>query len=181
MLARSTPGLEKLILTMTAIWQRVLKDSKYLTPNCQGVIIDTDDPTLTCEIDDQHGFAGYITEIVSSLIRQNKLEVNEYLMKYTLHMIPKWAASAIQVLYNLHRDREYMVKKNEIKIIDLNTGVIQERMQWHNGIHQFLQMKESLAVTPENLITNFMSNVTFFRRYKKNIFGLTGTLGSLSN
>lgn len=53
-------------------------------------------------------------------------------------MIPKWATSAIRALYNLHKDKEYIVKNNEIKIVDKNNGAIQDRMQWHDGVHQFL-------------------------------------------
>lgn len=42
-------------------------------------------------------------------------------------------------------------------------------------------MKEHLIVTPENLTTNFMSNMSFFKRYRENIFGVSGTLGSSAN
>ena len=42
-------------------------------------------------------------------------------------------------------------------------------------------MKENLKVTPENLATNFMSNIAFFKRYKENILGISGTLGSSAN
>ena len=49
-------------------------------------------------------------------------------------------------------------------------------------MHQFLELKEGLNLTAENLNSCYMSNLTFFKKYKNvkenNIYGLTGTLGS---
>lgn len=39
------------------------------------------------------------------------------------------------------------------------------------------QMKHKLKISPEYLATNFISNMSFFRRYGKCIYGMTGTLG----
>lgn len=55
--------------------------------------------------------------------------------------------------------------------------------KYSNGLHQILQIKHGLNITTFNLITNYLSNVTFFKRYKtetsNNICGMTGTLGSV--
>ena len=51
-------------------------------------------------------------------------------------------------------------------------------MVLNDGLHQFLQIKENLEVTAENLTASFISNVQFFKNYGKNLYGLTGTLGS---
>ena len=42
-----------------------------------------------------------------------------------------------------------------------------------------LEMKHNLSLTPISLVTNFMSNVEFFSRYKEEggIYGMSGTLG----
>ena len=50
-------------------------------------------------------------------------------------------------------------------------------MHWNNGLHQFLQIKHGAKITAESLTTNFISNVTYFKQYGSNIYGLTGTLG----
>ena len=60
------------------------------------------------------------------------------------------------------------------------SGVIQEHTHWSNGLHQYLQIKHNLAMTPEGLTTSFMSNMAYFKRYGDNIYGMSGTLGSKS-
>jgi len=40
-------------------------------------------------------------------------------------------------------------------------------------------MKHDLKITPESLTTNYLSNVGFFKRYGKNLYGLTGTCGAI--
>ena len=48
----------------------------------------------------------------------------------------------------------------------------------NRGLHQFLQIKHELETSAENLTASFISNVKFFKNYGKNLYGLTGTLGS---
>ncbi|CAF4871223.1 unnamed protein product, partial [Rotaria sp. Silwood2] len=59
-----------------------------------------------------------------------------------------------------------------------STGIVQNFSHWSNGLHQFLQIKHNLKITSESLTTNFLSNIGYFKKYEKNLFGLTGTLGS---
>lgn len=58
------------------------------------------------------------------------------------------------------------------------TGIVQNSTNWNDGLHQFLQIKHQLKMTSESLTTNFLSNISYIKRYGKNIFGLSGTLGS---
>ena len=58
-----------------------------------------------------------------------------------------------------------------------NTGVIQRGLKWHNGLHQFLEIKHGLTLDAESLISIFMSYYGYFGKYKGNIYGVTGTLG----
>ena len=93
--------------------------------------------------------------------------------------------SAFEAKYEFEINKHYTISENEygfktIKPIDyFNTGVIQQNSVWP-GLHQFLEIKEGLKLTEENLNSCYMSNLTFFKKYKdvftNNIYGLTGTL-----
>lgn len=99
----------------------------------------------------------------------------------------EWCKSAFDAKYEYELNKHYKISENEfgfktIKPIDYhNTGVIQQNSVWP-GLHQFLEIKEGLKLTEENLNSCYMSNLTFFKKYKNtltnNIYGLTGTLDS---
>jgi len=116
-------------------------------------------------------------------IEDSKIEIPVHLVQLAHSSLEEWIKSAFEAMV-YQEDKNYIIKKDEngvarIVPVDFsNTGIVQGRVQWGNGLHQFLQMKHSLKVTPENLSTNFLSNMAFFRKYKANIFGMTGTLGS---
>lgn len=90
----------------------------------------------------------------------------------------KWVARAIAAKFDYIIKKNYILDDNKIKIVDANnTGVIQQSMRWSDGLHQFLEIKHGTNITPERLTSNFISNVSFFRRYRPKIYGLSGTLG----
>ena len=64
--------------------------------------------------------------------------------------------------------------------MDKETGVEQAQMTWSDGLHQFLQLKHTLKLSPISLKAIFMSNICYFNQYKGKLLGLTGTLGSES-
>ena len=102
--------------------------------------------------------------------------------EFALDQVDNWVDSLISCLKK-EKDKEYIIKDNNIVPVDQeNTGVIQNLVSWSHGLHQFLQMKHNLPVTPITIITNYLSNLGFFKRYIKSkgnfIFGMTGTLGS---
>ena len=64
----------------------------------------------------------------------------------------------------MKKDVEYIIKENEIIPVDQdNTGVIQKSVTLSYGLHQFLQMKHNLPVTPISITTNYLSNLGFFK------------------
>ncbi|CAF4866157.1 unnamed protein product, partial [Rotaria sp. Silwood1] len=110
------------------------------------------------------------------------IEFSEFRRSYIFFKLPKWVQSARRALYELQLDVDYIInKENEIVVVDyLNTGVSQINMHWSDGIHQFLQLKHNLRMTPERMCDSFYSNVTLFKKYKY-LYGLTGTLGGKSS
>jgi preprotein translocase subunit SecA len=72
------------------------------------------------------------------------------------------------------RDRDYIVKNDQVIIIDEFTGRMMEGRRYSEGLHQALEAKEHVSIQPEN---QTMASVTFqnyFRLYEK-LAGMTGT------
>ncbi len=106
------------------------------------------------------------------------LDVPQHLRQFAQMQIPIWINNCLNALYVYKRNAHYAVQKDRIVPIQHNeTGVLQHDLVWSDGLSQFLQMKEGLAVDAESISTNFLSNIGFFKRYGQSIYGLTGTLG----
>ena len=123
-----------------------------------------------------------------SLSIKKNIFLPEHLYNFIKFRLKKLCESAYDALYIYKENKEYIIAIDEryrfktIKPVDFsNTGVIQENSIW-TGLHQFLQIKEGLTLTQENLNSCYMSNFTYFKKYiskyENNIYGLTGTLGS---
>lgn len=86
--------------------------------------------------------------------------------------------SAQVALYHKQEFRDYLVRSDIVIVDYANTGRTSEGCQWQHGIHQFLQAKHRLKITPESLTGASISHPTYFGLYSI-IFGLTGTMGEI--
>nr|QVY58079.1 preprotein translocase subunit A [Eucheuma denticulatum] len=73
-------------------------------------------------------------------------------------------------LNNVH----YIVKKQEILIVDEFTGRIMEGRRWSDGLHQAIEAKEQVKIQPENKVLASITYQNLFLIYKK-LSGMTGT------
>ncbi|CAF0774599.1 unnamed protein product [Didymodactylos carnosus] len=129
-----------------------------------------------------------IVEQIKDLINNPKpaIKIPCHLHDFVHQSIPSWVDHAIRAKIEYRLDHHYLIKTDEIGVkritpIDYsNTGVIQCNTTFSNGAHQCLQIKHGLKMTPLTVTTNYMSNVGLFTRYKNQIYGFTGTLGSES-
>ncbi len=69
---------------------------------------------------------------------------------------------------------EYLVKDNEIVLIDQHTGRLMEGRTYSDGLHQALQAKEELELEDETVTMATITYQNFFRLYPK-LSGMTGT------
>ena len=109
--------------------------------------------------------------------------VPTHCLKYAQTMIPKWIGNAIRARYFIRENEQYSIKEKdgELAVIPVdysNTGVTLKNTVWSYGLHQFVQIKHNLRITPESLTSSCVSNYAFIGKYGTKIFGLTGTLGS---
>ena len=73
-----------------------------------------------------------------------------------------------------HRDVDYVVKNQQVIIVDEHTGRLMEGRRWSDGLHQAVEAKEKVKVELENQTLASITFQNYFRLYKK-IAGMTGT------
>lgn len=72
------------------------------------------------------------------------------------------------------RDTDYVVKNDEVVIVDEFTGRLMDGRRWSDGLHQAVEAKENVQIQDE---TQTLASITFqnlFRLYPK-LSGMTGT------
>ena len=72
------------------------------------------------------------------------------------------------------RDKDYIVKNDQVIIIDEFTGRMMEGRRFSDGLHQALEAKEQVKVLPENVTLASITFQNYFRLYGK-LAGMTGT------
>jgi len=76
------------------------------------------------------------------------------------------------VLFN--RDKEYIVRNNEVTLIDEFTGRMMAGRRLSDGLHQAIEAKEGVPIQPENVTLASVTFQNYFRLYDK-LGGMTGT------
>ncbi|CAF0988962.1 unnamed protein product, partial [Didymodactylos carnosus] len=171
-LASLTPGMKSLAIIFRLIW------SCFSQFN-----ITDDDCFVMINEQKQHCMINILTFIQEKLKNPNIIRCPTYRQEYINSKVPKWIKSCKTAMYYLHEKVDYVISDDgKIVVVDYrNTGVSQTNMHWNDGLHQFLQLKHQLRLSPERMCDSFFSNVTFFKKYRPNLYGLTGTVGAQSS
>nr|YP_009550353.1 preprotein-translocase subunit a [Characiopsis acuta]QAA11286.1 preprotein-translocase subunit a [Characiopsis acuta] len=82
--------------------------------------------------------------------------------------------NALRSLLFYQKDQDYIVQNNTIQIIDKFTGRVAKDRKWSDGLHQAIECKENVQITPESQTLNSITYPKFFSLYKK-LSGMTGT------
>jgi preprotein translocase subunit SecA len=95
-----------------------------------------------------------------------------------------FAAANISLLHHVNaalrahklfsKDVDYIVKDNEIVIVDEHTGRTMEGRRWSEGLHQAVEAKEDVNIQNENQTLASITFQNYFRLYDK-LSGMTGT------
>ncbi len=72
------------------------------------------------------------------------------------------------------KDVDYIVKDDEIVIVDEHTGRTMEGRRWSEGLHQAVEAKEGVDIQNENQTLASITFQNYFRLYNK-LSGMTGT------
>ena len=88
----------------------------------------------------------------------------------TIHYIE----NAIKAIALFHKDKDYVIKDNEIIIVDEFTGRLMYGRRWSDCLHQAIEAKESVTVQRESQTWATITFQNYFRLYQK-LAGMTGT------
>jgi len=72
------------------------------------------------------------------------------------------------------QDRDYVVKENQVIIVDEFTGRLMFGRRWSDGLHQAVEAKEGVPIQQESITMATISFQNYFRMYQK-LAGMTGT------
>ena len=89
-------------------------------------------------------------------------------------MLMQHLLSGLRAHNLFHIDDEYIVKGDEVVIVDEFTGRTMEGRRWSEGLHQALEAKEGVSIKRENQTLAGITYQNFFRLYQK-LSGMTGT------
>lgn len=85
-----------------------------------------------------------------------------------------YITQALKGNYLMKKDKDYMVKDEEIIIVDEFTGRLMEGRRYSDGLHQAIEAKEGVKVRRESKTLATITFQNYFRMYKK-LSGMTGT------
>jgi preprotein translocase subunit SecA len=82
--------------------------------------------------------------------------------------------AALRAHQLFQKDVDYIVKDDEIVIVDEHTGRTMEGRRWSEGLHQAVEAKEGVNIQNENQTLASITFQNFFRIYER-LSGMTGT------
>ncbi len=129
------------------------------------------------EIDEKQRSANFSevgTEKLENLLRDADLLKGESLYDVENVAIVHHINNALKAHKLFTRDKDYIVRNDEIVIIDEFTGRMMPGRRYSEGQHQALEAKEHVSIQPENQTLASVTFQNYFRMYDK-LAGMTGT------
>ncbi|MBC6986019.1 preprotein translocase subunit SecA [Alteromonas sp. BZK5] len=137
----------------------------------------------------QEGDGDYTIDLKAKqihLTERGQVHVEEILQQEG--MLPEgeslFAAGNISLLHHINaalrahklfaKDVDYIVKEDQIVIVDEHTGRTMEGRRWSEGLHQAVEAKEGVRIQNENQTLASITFQNYFRLYNK-LAGMTGT------
>ncbi|ESZ87335.1 MAG: preprotein translocase subunit SecA [Blastomonas sp. CACIA14H2] len=114
------------------------------------------------------------TEKAERLLEEAGLLVGSNLYDVENTQIVHHLDQALKANVMFKRDIDYIVKDDQIVIIDEFTGRMMDGRRWSNGLHQAVEAKEGVQIKPENQTLASITFQNYFRMYPK-LSGMTGT------
>jgi len=121
----------------------------------------------------------YLTEeghehIERLMVDHGLLDSNESLYSAANISLMHFTNAALRAHVLFQKDVDYIVKNNEVIIVDEFTGRIMSGRRWSEGLHQAIEAKENVRIQNENQTLASITFQNYFRLYDK-LAGMTGT------
>ena len=87
---------------------------------------------------------------------------------------PHFIDNALRAHMVYRKDKEYVVKEDQVIIVDEFTGRLMHGRQWSDGLHQSVEAKEKVTIKEESQTLATITLQNLFKLYKQ-IAGMTGT------
>ncbi len=114
-------------------------------------------------------------EKIEDLMRSNGLLADDESLYDGANIILMHHSNALLRAHHLYRkDVEYIVRDQEVVIIDEFTGRMMPGRRWSDGLHQAIEAKEGVKIRQENQTLASITFQNYFRLYDK-LSGMTGT------
>lgn len=85
-----------------------------------------------------------------------------------------YVTQALKANYSMRLDKDYMIKDDQVVIVDEFTGRLMEGRRYSDGLHQAIEAKEGVKIQRESKTLATITFQNYFRMYKK-LSGMTGT------
>ena len=102
--------------------------------------------------------------------RLREIETRYMRISELLHAIQQ----LVKAFWLFEKDVQYVIKDNQIVIVDEFTGRMMPGRRWSDGLHQAVEAKEGVKVAGENQTLATVTFQNYFRMYEK-LAGMTGT------
>ncbi|WP_280123486.1 preprotein translocase subunit SecA [Coxiella endosymbiont of Ornithodoros amblus] len=121
----------------------------------------------------------YLTEqghrtIEALMIKQGLMQAGESLYDVSNISLMHYVYAALRAHTLFYRDVHYIVKNNEVVIVDEHTGRLMPGRRWSDGLHQAVEAKEAATIQLENQTLATITFQNYFRLYEK-LSGMTAT------
>ncbi|MEP1441673.1 MAG: preprotein translocase subunit SecA [Hyphomicrobiales bacterium] len=144
------------------------------------ILVDKFIPQLTeehYEIDEKQKSANFTeegNEFLEGLLREEGLLKGENLYDVENVTMVHHVTNALRAHKLFLKDKDYIVRNDEVVIIDEFTGRMMPGRRFSEGLHQSLEAKEGVEIQPENQTLASVTFQNYFRMYDK-LGGMTGT------
>ncbi len=112
--------------------------------------------------------------VESLMVEHGMMEEGETLYDAANIRLMHYLSASLRAHVLFKKDVDYVVRNDEVTIVDEFTGRMMSGRRWSEGLHQAVEAKEGVTIQNENQTLASITFQNYFRLYEK-LSGMTGT------